>query len=56
MTLMSEGKRMTRYIQPCSFSRLISMMTLSLVDIEILSPLILYQCFDIVYQKKIDCQ
>jgi Replication initiation/membrane attachment protein len=34
MTLMSEGKRMTRYIQPCSFSRLISMMTLSLVDIE----------------------
>lgn len=34
MTLTSEGKRMSRFIQPCSFSRLMSMLTFSLIDLE----------------------
>lgn len=34
MTLICEGKRMSRFIQPCSFSRLMSFMTISLVDLE----------------------
>ena len=34
MTLVSEGKRMSRFIQPCSFSRLMSFLTISLIDLE----------------------
>lgn len=34
MTLAIEGKRMSRFVQPCSFSRLTSFMTLSLMDLE----------------------
>lgn len=34
MTLSVEGKRMSRFIQPCSFSRLISFMSISLIDID----------------------
>lgn len=34
MTLTSEAKRMSRFIQPCSFSRLMSFLTISLIDLE----------------------
>jgi replication initiation and membrane attachment protein len=34
MTLLSEGKRMNRFIQPCYFSRLMSILTISLTDLE----------------------
>lgn len=34
MTLVAEGKRMKRFIQPCFFSRLMSFLTISLIDLE----------------------
>lgn len=33
MTLTSEAKRMSRFIKPCSFYRLLSFLTISVIDL-----------------------